>query len=348
MWGDTPITEQRLGVGRKKKWSAEDCERLAKEVNPKLSMILSTFKNSREKCLWIEEGYGEFWCVPQLFIRKKQKGHPLGGFSRISSSKTKTFEQVRQRIRDKFPIFDIDRETFKGASQRCLFIDPIDGNFWATPTIVLAGFRGNPNTRYNRTSTKLRMLPEDVERRVRERNPNLTLVYGTYQGTKKRSTWIENGLGEFLAYSQDLISGKQKGHPRLHDLRCARAANFTKIIANWEDGSEVICQGGYELAVALYLNENRIRYTSQRVNFPMPDGHTYRPDFYLKDEDKFLEIKGYFRKDSYDKWVWFHSQYPNSELWDEAKLKSLGIKARDRKWDKENISFINPKVSMTE
>jgi len=57
----------------------------------------------------------------------------------------------------------------------------------------------------------------------------------------------------------------------------------------------------------------------------MPDGRTYRLDLYLIDEDKYVEIKGYFRKDAQEKWDWFHKTHTNSELWNKKKLKELKI-----------------------
>jgi len=43
------------------------------------------------------------------------------------------------------------------------------------------------------------------------------------------------------------------------------------------------------------------------------------------EKKKWIEIKGYFRKDAKKKWNWFHKEYPNSELWDKNKLKEMGL-----------------------
>jgi hypothetical protein len=37
------------------------------------------------------------------------------------------------------------------------------------------------------------------------------------------------------------------------------------------------------------------------------------------------EIKGYFRKGAKEKWDWFQSTVPNSELWNKEILKEMGI-----------------------
>jgi len=57
----------------------------------------------------------------------------------------------------------------------------------------------------------------------------------------------------------------------------------------------------------------------------MSNGHRYYPDLYLFSTKKWVEIKGYFRKDAKEKWEWFQTIKPNSELWNEQKLKEMGI-----------------------
>lgn len=77
--------------------------------------------------------------------------------------------------------------------------------------------------------------------------------------------------------------------------------------------------------VVNYFNEHQINYEWQSKTFTMPNGKTYRPDCYLPGENKWVEIKGYFRKDAKEKWEWFNETYSNSELWNKKKLKKLGI-----------------------
>ena len=76
---------------------------------------------------------------------------------------------------------------------------------------------------------------------------------------------------------------------------------------------------------------NKINYLWQPQIFQTPiltskgNNSTYRPDLFLIDSNTWVEIKGYFRKDAKEKWDWFQSQNPNSELWDKKKLKQMGI-----------------------
>jgi len=74
-----------------------------------------------------------------------------------------------------------------------------------------------------------------------------------------------------------------------------------------------------------YLNKNKIDFNWQPQVFLMPNDKTYTPDFYLPDQNLWIEIKGYFRKDALEKWEWFHKNYFNSELWNKEKLVKMKI-----------------------
>lgn len=108
-------------------------------------------------------------------------------------------------------------------------------------------------------------------------------------------------------------------------LRCALSANQITILKHWFSCEGVNCRAGYEIAVVEYLNKNQIDYNFQPQTFLMPNDRTYTPDMYLPDRDLWIEIKGYKRPDAMKKWRWFHKEYPNSELWDEKKLKKMEI-----------------------
>lgn len=108
-------------------------------------------------------------------------------------------------------------------------------------------------------------------------------------------------------------------------LKAARSMLNSVVLKHWFSNEEIVCTASYERKIVEYFNANNIDYNWQVQVFLMPDGRTYRPDFYLPDEDLWVEIKGYFRKDAQEKWEWFHSQYPNSELWDKTRLKEIGV-----------------------
>lgn len=64
---------------------------------------------------------------------------------------------------------------------------------------------------------------------------------------------------------------------------------------------EIKVQGKWELKYANYLNENKIKWSRGRIRmeyklFKEDIIHYYHPDFYLVDEDTYIEIKGYWWK----------------------------------------------------
>jgi len=108
-------------------------------------------------------------------------------------------------------------------------------------------------------------------------------------------------------------------------LKAAKATNNSITLHHWKTGKELTCTASYEIKAVKYFNAHKINYEWQPQTFTMPDGRTFRPDCYLPDEETWVEIKGYFRKDAKEKWDWFHNTHPDSELWNEVKLKLLGI-----------------------
>lgn len=82
----------------------------------------------------------------------------------------------------------------------------------------------------------------------------------------------------------------------------------------------------YELAYAKYLDSKNILWYYEIETFDLGD-MTYTPDFFLPRYDKFIEIKGYMRKEAKEKIDKFLEQYP----WDlnilfKEDLIKLGLK----------------------
>lgn len=107
--------------------------------------------------------------------------------------------------------------------------------------------------------------------------------------------------------------------------KIALSMNNSGVIKHWKNQISCTWVGGYEKKVLENLNESKIEYIWQPKVFTMPNGKTYRPDLFLTEQNQWIEIKGYFRKDAQEKWDWFCKEYPNSELWNKAKLKEMDI-----------------------
>jgi len=104
----------------------------------------------------------------------------------------------------------------------------------------------------------------------------------------------------------------------------AKAQNNSCILFHWKTNEELVCVGSYEKRVIEHLNKNQVDFDFQ-IPFDMPDGRRYFVDLHLKEQNLWVEIKGWFRGDGKEKWDWFHSEYPNSELWNEQFLKLKDI-----------------------
>ena len=110
-----------------------------------------------------------------------------------------------------------------------------------------------------------------------------------------------------------------------HNKWCKKCKYKIVDLIHWKNQEIVSCLGSYEVKVVKFFNKYKIDYLWQPRTFTMPNGKTYRPDLYLPVENKWIEIKGYFYDDAFDKWTWFHKEYPNSELWNTQKLKEMKI-----------------------
>ena len=67
----------------------------------------------------------------------------------------------------------------------------------------------------------------------------------------------------------------------------------------------------FEFEVAVFLDENKINWVrnTKRFYFEWKGTKTYYiPDFYLIDQDRYIEIKGYWRKDAEVKFIEFKKQ----------------------------------------
>jgi hypothetical protein len=128
--------------------------------------------------------------------------------------------------------------------------------------------------------------------------------------------------------------------PQQSPVVAAKTPNpkYKKVIReHWLTNENLSCTGSYELAVVDYLNKNKINFLWQSQTFQLQTGRTYRPDAYLIDQDKWIEIKGYWRRDSEEKWNEFHTQiHPNSELWTKDTLISKGVLFGSSKTSKSN------------
>jgi len=100
------------------------------------------------------------------------------------------------------------------------------------------------------------------------------------------------------------------------------------------NGKKFWLRSSWEKKFAEYLDQKKTSYEVEFKAFEITyiyDGKikegTYRPDFYLINEDRYIEVKGYWRDDAEEKYKAFLEQYPEIkiELFNKEKLKETGI-----------------------
>lgn len=151
-----------------------------------------------------------------------------------------------------------------------------------------------------------------------------------YENANAKMKWVCSKDHTWSAAFND-IKNKNSWCPECGQLESAKKQNNSCVLYHWKTGEEIVCVASYEKAVVEYLNTNRINFRWQpktfTTNILTKTGKfsTYRPDLYLYSTRKWIEIKGYMRDDAKEKWNWFQTIKPNSELWNKDKLTAMGI-----------------------
>jgi hypothetical protein len=111
------------------------------------------------------------------------------------------------------------------------------------------------------------------------------------------------------------------------------AGRCQKIKYNSEIAGEVLLDGYWELEVTKYLDSINVIWERNKKRFSYFNtiknkNSSYCPDFFIKDWNAYLEIKGY--ETELDKIKW--EQFPEVLLvWKKEKLRELGIDIRYKK-----------------
>jgi hypothetical protein len=307
-----------------------------------ITIVENTYKAQYKKASFIHKKYG-LWDAVVVSILNGSS-HKKAGFDILrikADNKIKPLSEIKEKL---FKVHNgsitIVDSTYVGSKKKATFVSE-DGSKW--DAIVYNVLNGTRHTKYHK---KLYTRKEVEEKIFLAHGNTIKIVWDTFTKVKSKAKFVHEKYGEFWTCPSSIFIGrgpkdswidKRKAtnlkrygveycsQNREIALRIAKNSNKPSILSHWKTNEELVCQGGYEPKVVNYLNSNKINYLWQPKVFNIPNGRTYRPDLFLQDEDKWIEIKGFFRKDALEKWNWFQSEYPNSELWDEKKLKSLGI-----------------------
>jgi len=88
-----------------------------------------------------------------------------------------------------------------------------------------------------------------------------------------------------------------------------------------------IYKSSWEVSVAKYFIIHKTSFLYESKTFLLGSRRSYTPDFYLPEDNKYIEVKGYWRKENREKYDLFLNLYPNIkiEVWDKQKLSLLKI-----------------------
>ena len=89
---------------------------------------------------------------------------------------------------------------------------------------------------------------------------------------------------------------------------------------------EIYMRSSWEVAYAKYLDKNNIKWEYESKVFDLGNA-TYIPDFYLPEQDLYIEIKGWWRDDAKKKFDLFKIKYKdiNIKILMELELQEMGI-----------------------
>jgi hypothetical protein len=293
-----------------------------------------SYTGIKQPATFVDKDFGEWKAV----VREVANGsrHP----KRWASLRTFDIETVKRKIFEAHDdIVSIKEETYTKSKDKATFVDKDFGEWSCTAILVWRG-HGHP-------SRAKRTTEEEVQERILKiHGDELAIIKSSYSMVTEKAIFVDRELGQFECLVNSVLRGV--GHPKRKNeksektcldrygvknasqvpekaLKAARKLNERFLRTYWETGEELICQASWEARVVDHLNMLKVRFIWQPTAFPMPDGQTYRPDFLDLDRNVWVEIKGLIRPKFVVKWDWFLTQFPNAELWDQKKLKELGI-----------------------
>lgn len=301
-----------------------------------------TYTGMEKRCRFIDKDYGEWWTKPAKIIYRKQ-GHRARGSEKAKRTFLKKYgvdsPQKNKKIREKtkqtcIKKYNVDNPAKNKKVREKMSVSMKEAH--ADGTIV----EKTKQTCIERYGVDNPSKNKDIRKKAK----NTCLErYGVTSPAKNKNilakmkqTCIERyGVDnpsknkKIIAKIESIMLEKYGAKSSMQNLEVARknarAQTKSIILHHWKTDEEIVCIASYERLVVEYLNKNKINYEWHSKQFKMPDGRTYIPDCYLPDDNIWIEIKGYFRKDAEEKWKWFHRKYPNSELWNKKKLKEANI-----------------------
>ncbi len=309
-------------------------------------------KHLAASCFFVSKhkpyGYGEK-CKTCFGCKKLQKGYvkPVSKLIGRTSKKRMSLEEAQKRLSEIKEGITIIPISYSVANSACLVIH--EG--YSTPhKVILNNIFKVKKIRHPEERSKVRSFEQSGisidEIKMRLSDTKFKLVEISYTIVSNKIMVLDTESDElFWCSLRCLIKGTTKHSPKLrkikHEqtmierygvknplqikevlLKVMKNSNNSTIIPHWKTGEELVTKASYEKKVVEWLNRNKIDFIWQPTKFETSVGY-YFPDLYLCKEDKYVEIKGYFREKSQIKCYEFKLANNDFEVWDQPRLKQL-------------------------
>jgi hypothetical protein len=285
--------------------------RVFKVHGDKIVLVDTTYIGTNKKAKFIDKIYGEFWCKPCHVMAGTVSGKE--GNLKKAKSQTLSLEEVKERIlKIHGENVKIVENTYKKVGATATFIDKDYGK-WKTSVHHVLNGKVHKDRAIKTNTLKMVLSLEEIKKRIFDVHGDVVeIIENTYVSFYNEAWFVDKLHGKWKSTPANIISGS--GHRNRTSekrkntfikrygveynqqilevaLQTARSQAKSTIKFHWKTEEELVCQAGWEPKVVDYLNINQINYDWQPRVFEIPDGKTYRPDFYLIDRDVWVEIK---------------------------------------------------------
>ncbi len=322
----------------------EKVKRKLRKMYPDQIFDFLDYQNTHSKIKVIDPEYGEWFPTIHNLLQKKRVCR-----ARYLAERPKpiiSIEETKRRIYEAHKnMVEICEETYIDSSTKCKFVDKEFGEFWMIPRHVFNGHCHRKRGIQKQTKTMLLPMSELKKRLYEQHGSKVKIDESTFKGLYHKAKFIHKKYGVWWANPSNVIE-KGSSHPdggrERMEATCMKNYGVKNAMQNkeiltktqkslwrcievthWKTKEKLNCISSYEYVVVRYLNEHKINYDWQ-IKFNLSNGMVYFIDLYLIDENKYVEIKGYFfSKRNKEKWELFHKLYQNSEIWFEKEVTNF-------------------------
>lgn len=271
IWWTTPksVLSGREHPNRKFRRSSKDIELEIQTTRPYITLDHDTYKNTYTKCRFIDNKYGEFWVKPNDLLNNCSQVHP----ERTLDNRRISVDEIELKIQKTRPFVSIDKQTYKGVSNKCKFIDSEYGVWYDYPCHLLKHVR---KAHPQRNPFSL-ISVDEIEHRIQITRPFISIDKSTYVNTATKCKFLDSKYGEWFAIPNNVLV---KGS--VHPDRCTYVGleNLFSEITGFERYNKI---------------PDKLKNT----------GLLIRPDFQI-DENIFVDVHGLYWHSEKRQDKWYH------------------------------------------